>query len=168
MNNIIININNIVINNGPAINQFHNTPAAVRVNHPAPIPDLPRTSGQTSIAPPCPSQSDPLVLHAINVSRGRKETTLDVDVSNAAGRGTSRKVVLQNESKTISKAGVMVTIQPSDVAWDSDTDKIVILTVQPRISAGKLECLESMTGMLQDDKSVLPIKSQYLNLIPRL
>lgn len=111
---------------------------------------------------------DPLVLHAINVSRGRKETTLDVDVSNAAGRGTSRKVVLQNESKTITKAGVMVTIQPSDVAWDSDTDKIVILTVQPRISAGKLECLESMTGMMQDDKSVLPIKSQYLNLIPRL
>lgn len=45
---------------------------------------------------------------------------------------------------------MFVTLQPDDVPRESETDKHVILTVQPRIPAGSLAMVEIPAGMVDD------------------
>ncbi|KAL1390533.1 ADP-sugar diphosphatase [Phyllosticta capitalensis] len=49
--------------------------------------------------------------------------------------------------------GMLLILQPDDVPADSETDKHVLLTIQPRIPAGSLAFAELPAGMLDDSGS---------------
>ncbi|KAK7530268.1 NUDIX family hydrolase [Phyllosticta citribraziliensis] len=66
-------------------------------------------------------------------------------VSTDAGEALPGSVFLRGGS-----VGMLLILQPDDVPADAETDKHVILTVQPRIPAGSLAFAELPAGMLDD------------------
>ena len=70
---------------------------------------------------------------------------LKAEVSNDNGEKLPGSVFLRGGS-----LGMMLILQPDDVAEESETDKYVILAVQPRIPAGALAMAELPAGMLDD------------------
>ncbi|TKA60017.1 hypothetical protein B0A49_12087 [Cryomyces minteri] len=67
------------------------------------------------------------------------------DVSNDNGEKLPGSVFLRGGS-----VGMLLILQPDDVPQDSEKDKHVILTLQPRIPAGSLSLAELPAGMLDD------------------
>ncbi|TKA65049.1 hypothetical protein B0A49_11609 [Cryomyces minteri] len=67
------------------------------------------------------------------------------DVSNDSGEKLPGSVFLRGGS-----VGMLLILQPDDVSQDSERDKHVILTLQPRIPAGSLSLAELPAGMLDD------------------
>ncbi|KAL2355912.1 ADP-sugar diphosphatase [Cryomyces antarcticus] len=70
---------------------------------------------------------------------------LKADVSNDDGEKLPGSVFLRGGS-----VGMLLILQPDDVSQDSEKDKHVILTLQPRIPAGSLSLAELPAGMLDD------------------
>ncbi|KAK7519751.1 NUDIX family hydrolase [Phyllosticta citriasiana] len=70
---------------------------------------------------------------------------LKADVSNEAGEALPGSVFLRGGS-----VGMLLILQPTDVPADSEKDKFVILTIQPRVPAGSLAFAELPAGMLDD------------------
>ncbi|KAL9099360.1 MAG: hypothetical protein Q9163_005136 [Psora crenata] len=70
---------------------------------------------------------------------------LKAEVSNDQGEKLPGSVFLRGGS-----VGMMLILQPDDVPEGSETDKQVILTVQPRVPAGSLTLAELPAGMLDD------------------
>lgn len=70
---------------------------------------------------------------------------LKAEVSNDKGEKLPGSVFLRGGS-----VGMMLVLQPDDVAQDSEDEKQVILTLQPRIPAGSLSFAELPAGMLDD------------------
>ena len=70
---------------------------------------------------------------------------LKADVSNDSGEKLPGSVFLRGGS-----VGMMLLLQPDDVPESAEGDKYVILTIQPRISAGSLAMPELPAGMLDD------------------
>jgi 8-oxo-dGTP pyrophosphatase MutT (NUDIX family) len=68
---------------------------------------------------------------------------LVADVRNAAGESLPGAVFLRGAS-----VGMMVVLQPDDVAAGSEAEKHVLLTVQPRVAAGALQMVELPAGMV--------------------
>ncbi|KAG7009403.1 nudix hydrolase 14, chloroplastic [Physcia stellaris] len=67
------------------------------------------------------------------------------EVSNDQGEKLPGSVFLRGGS-----VGMLLILQPDDTPEDSETDKQVILTLQPRIPAGSLSLAELPAGMLDD------------------
>jgi ADP-sugar diphosphatase len=70
---------------------------------------------------------------------------LTADVSNSAGESLPGAVFLRGPS-----VGMMVVLQPDDLPSDSQDEKHVLLTVQPRIAGGSLQFVELPAGMVDD------------------
>ncbi|KAL8831623.1 MAG: hypothetical protein Q9170_005211 [Blastenia crenularia] len=70
---------------------------------------------------------------------------LQAEVSNGHGEKLPGSVFLRGGS-----VGMMLILQPDDVPVNSEDDKQVILTLQPRIPAGSLSLAELPAGMLDD------------------
>lgn len=70
---------------------------------------------------------------------------LQAEVSNDEGEKLPGAVFLRGGS-----VGMLLIIQPDDVPENTETDKHVLLTVQPRIAAGSLALTELPAGMLDD------------------
>ena len=70
---------------------------------------------------------------------------LKADVANDRGERLPGSVFLRGGS-----VGMMLILQPDDVPTRSETEKQVILTLQPRIPAGTLSFPELPAGMLDD------------------
>ena len=70
---------------------------------------------------------------------------LKAEVSNDDGEKIPGSVFLRGGS-----VGMMLILQPDDVADRSETEKQVILAVQPRVPAGSLAMAELPAGMLDD------------------
>ncbi|KAL8786186.1 MAG: hypothetical protein Q9213_002956 [Squamulea squamosa] len=70
---------------------------------------------------------------------------LKADVSNDNGEKLPGSVFLRGGSM-----GIMLILQPDDVLENTEDDKQVILTVQPRLPAGTLALAELPAGMLDD------------------
>ncbi|KAI9812744.1 MAG: hypothetical protein M1827_004500 [Pycnora praestabilis] len=70
---------------------------------------------------------------------------LKAEVSNDDGEKLPGSVFLRGGS-----VGLMVILQADDAPKDSETDKYVILTLQPRIPAGSLSFAELPAGMIDD------------------
>ncbi|KAI4170531.1 MAG: hypothetical protein LQ343_004908 [Gyalolechia ehrenbergii] len=73
---------------------------------------------------------------------------LQAEVSNERGEKLPGSVFLRGGS-----VGMMLILQPDDVPEQSEEDKQVILTFQPRIPAGSLSFPELPAGMLDDSGS---------------
>ncbi|EAS30480.3 NUDIX family hydrolase [Coccidioides immitis RS] len=96
--------------------------------------------------------SAPYALRKIEVQavdffgRGRLGfVKLRADVSNDSGEKLPGSVFLRGGS-----VGILLILQPDDIPPDSDPEKRVILTIQPRIPAGSLAFPEIPAGMLDD------------------
>jgi len=70
---------------------------------------------------------------------------LRAEVSNDDGEKLPGSVLLRGGS-----VGMMLVLQPADVPKDTEDEKQVILTLQPRIPAGSLTLPELPAGMLDD------------------
>ncbi|KAI9696419.1 MAG: hypothetical protein M1836_005697 [Candelina mexicana] len=70
---------------------------------------------------------------------------LKAEVSNDNGETLPGSVFLRGGS-----VGMMIILQPDDAPKDSEADKHVILTLQPRIPAGSLSLTELPAGMIDD------------------
>ena len=70
---------------------------------------------------------------------------LKADVSNDSGEKLPGSVFLRGGS-----VGMMLLLQPDDIPEDTEAEKQVILTVQPRIPGGSLAMAELPAGMLDD------------------
>ena len=70
---------------------------------------------------------------------------LKAEVSNDNGEKLPGSVFLRGGS-----VGMLLILQPDDVEEGSETDKHVILTLQPRIPAGSLAMAELPAGMIDD------------------
>ncbi|EON68359.1 hypothetical protein W97_07617 [Coniosporium apollinis CBS 100218] len=73
---------------------------------------------------------------------------LKADVSNDDSEKLPGSVFLRGGS-----VGMMIVLQPDDVPENTETDKHVLLTLQPRIPAGSLSLAELPAGMLSDQGS---------------
>jgi len=70
---------------------------------------------------------------------------LQAEVSNDEGEKLPGAVFLRGGS-----VGMLLILQPDDVPQNTETDKHILLTVQPRIAAGSLALTELPAGMLDD------------------
>ncbi|KAI9845723.1 MAG: hypothetical protein M1837_004556 [Sclerophora amabilis] len=70
---------------------------------------------------------------------------LKAEVSNDNGEKLPGSVFLRGGS-----VGMMVILQPDDIPIGSETEKYVLLTLQPRIPAGSLSLAELPAGMIDD------------------
>ncbi|KAF2498116.1 hypothetical protein BU16DRAFT_456890 [Lophium mytilinum] len=70
---------------------------------------------------------------------------LQAKVENDNGESLPGAVFLRGGS-----VAMLLILQPDDVPADTEKDKHVLLTVQPRIAAGSLELIELPAGMLDD------------------
>ncbi|KAF2420290.1 ADP-sugar diphosphatase [Tothia fuscella] len=70
---------------------------------------------------------------------------LQTDVSNDDGEKLPGCVFMRGGS-----VGMLVILQPDDIPPGTETEKQVILTIQPRIAAGSLSFSEIPAGMLDD------------------
>ncbi|KAJ9639374.1 hypothetical protein H2199_006407 [Coniosporium tulheliwenetii] len=73
---------------------------------------------------------------------------LKADVSNDDSEKLPGSVFLRGGS-----VGMMIILQPDDVPENTETDKHVLLTLQPRVPAGSLSLAELPAGMLSDQGS---------------
>ncbi|PVH86253.1 hypothetical protein DL98DRAFT_650301 [Cadophora sp. DSE1049] len=103
-----------------------------------------------------PFHKDPYTLHAITIeSFNGRYMEIMADVRNSAGNHLPGTVNLLRPTET-TEIGVMITIVCKDTKrdtenqgpWDTATNKYMLVTAQPRISAGQLEFLELPTGRL--------------------
>ncbi|KAL3423997.1 NUDIX domain-containing protein [Phlyctema vagabunda] len=70
---------------------------------------------------------------------------LQAEIKNTNGETLPGSVFLRGPS-----VGMMVLLQPDDLPRDSQAEKHVLLTVQPRIPAGGLQFVELPAGMVDD------------------
>ena len=70
---------------------------------------------------------------------------LKAEISNSSGESLPGSVFLRGGS-----IAMLITLQPNDVPADTERDKHVLLTVQPRVPAGTLAMAELPAGMLDD------------------
>ncbi|KAF2198053.1 hypothetical protein GQ43DRAFT_465932 [Delitschia confertaspora ATCC 74209] len=70
---------------------------------------------------------------------------LQAEVTNDDGEGLPGAVFLRGGS-----VGMLLILQPDDAPLGTETDKHVLLTIQPRIAAGSLALAELPAGMLDD------------------
>ena len=86
-------------------------------------------------------------IQAVDVFRGNRIgfIKLKAEVSNDNGEKLPGSVFLRGGS-----VGMMLILQPDDVAEKSETEKYVILTIQPRVPAASLAMAELPAGMLDD------------------
>ncbi|KAG9240667.1 hypothetical protein BJ878DRAFT_524982 [Calycina marina] len=68
---------------------------------------------------------------------------LITDISNSEGESLPGAVFLRGAS-----VGMLIVLQPDDLPKDSEEEKHVLLTIQPRIAAGTLEMVELPAGMV--------------------
>ncbi|KAI9758737.1 MAG: hypothetical protein M4579_002840 [Chaenotheca gracillima] len=71
---------------------------------------------------------------------------LKAEISNDDGEKLPGSVFLRGGS-----VGMMVILQPDDVPQGSETEKYVLLTLQPRVPAGSLALAELPAGMIDDN-----------------
>lgn len=70
---------------------------------------------------------------------------LTAEVTNSSGESLPGAVFLRGAS-----VGMMVLLQPDDLPPNSQEEKYVLLTVQPRVAAGSLQFVELPAGMVDD------------------
>ncbi|CAG8114330.1 unnamed protein product [Penicillium salamii] len=95
---------------------------------------------------------DPYVLRKIDIQAVDRFggarlgfVKLKAEVSNGRGETLPGSIFLRGGS-----VGMLLVLQPDDIANPTDNDKRAILTIQPRIPAGSLAFPEIPAGMLDD------------------